>query len=278
MTETYCGKSCDDCKEKTALTCYGCKSGPGRPNSGECRIAKCCRSKGHQECATCNFSAGCSTLRAKDCMSEMRLNEKAAKKAKAAALKEEAHFFGKWIWVLFWLFIPSTIANVMEVIPIPVLATVGVVLAAVCALAYDLILIMLGQRERRYRIAGICMLIHSVFIIISGGAGLALIKIAVGIVGLVGMYYEYTAHACAIAEFDGDLAEKWMGLWKWHVRLFGAMIAGVVLAILSTTLGLLVTLAGSVGFVVVGIAKLSYLFKTAGAFTDYAYDPEAEQI
>ena len=56
MAETYCGKICAECAQKETLNCSGCKAGPGRQFGGDCKLAKCCRAKGHQECATCGFS------------------------------------------------------------------------------------------------------------------------------------------------------------------------------------------------------------------------------
>lgn len=68
MAETYCGKSCLECGQKDVLNCPGCKAGPGKQYGGDCELAKCCRSKGHQECSTCGFNGNCGTLRSKDRM------------------------------------------------------------------------------------------------------------------------------------------------------------------------------------------------------------------
>lgn len=48
MTDTYCGKNCEECASKEALNCPGCKSGPGSAWSGDCEIAKCRKDKGHE--------------------------------------------------------------------------------------------------------------------------------------------------------------------------------------------------------------------------------------
>ena len=60
MTKTYCGKDCEQCAFGRANGCPGCQNGPG--GSGECELAQCCRSKGHQSCDTCNFMQSCTTL------------------------------------------------------------------------------------------------------------------------------------------------------------------------------------------------------------------------
>lgn len=277
MAETYCGKSCEDCIEKKALSCYGCKQGPGRPNSGECKIARCCRGKGHQECSTCSFSGGCSTLRGRERMAEYRLNERAAKKAKAAAMEAEALFLSKWIWALFWLFIPQVIAGIMLVTEIPVLQIPGLIINDACTLVYGLILIKMGEEFRRFRIAGICLLVSAFLGWISGGSWEWLITFVAGIVAIVGVYYECTAYASALVEFNENLAEKWMALWKWYIRMFGVRIVGAVL-VLIPALGLPLMLVGIIGDLVVSIAKLNYMLKTAELFQEYAYDPVSEQI
>ena len=53
--ETVCGKSCEACAWKEPLNCSGCREDMGRPFSGPCDIAACCREKGHQRCETCAY-------------------------------------------------------------------------------------------------------------------------------------------------------------------------------------------------------------------------------
>ena len=48
MAETYCGKVCRECEQKEALSCPGCKLGPGKLYGGDCELAKCCREKGNR--------------------------------------------------------------------------------------------------------------------------------------------------------------------------------------------------------------------------------------
>ena len=57
--ETVCGKSCEACAWKEPLNCSGCREDMGRPFSGPCDIAACCREKGHRRCDTCGHLSGC---------------------------------------------------------------------------------------------------------------------------------------------------------------------------------------------------------------------------
>ena len=56
--EGICGKSCESCGWKDQLNCAGCQEDMGRPFSGPCGIAACCREKGHERCDTCPYVSG----------------------------------------------------------------------------------------------------------------------------------------------------------------------------------------------------------------------------
>ena len=281
MAETYCGKTCVECAQKEALNCSGCKAGPGRQYGGDCELAKCCRSKGHQECSTCGFSGNCGTLRSKDRMPEYRLKSIEAEKIREAAIAKRAPVLGKWLWILFWLIIPSSIASLMtnENIAgaIPSVFVPGQILSAICSFVYGFILIRLTSEEERYRTAGICALVSgavSVLIAcISGGPEVPtwtlLISIPAAIVAFVGEYNEFTAHSIVLTGLDNELSEKWSSLWKWYIGMYGAMLGSLLIIVIIPILGLLVTLAAAIGLIVVSILKLVYLYRTAKLFREY---------
>ena len=281
MAETYCGKSCLECDKKETLDCPGCKDGPGKQYGGDCELAKCCRTKGHQECGTCGFNGNCGTLRSKDRMPEYRLKSIEAEKIRLAAIAKRAPVLGKWLWILFWLIIPSSVASVLtnENITgaLPVVFVLGEVLAAICSFAYGFILIRLASEEEYYRTAGICALVSGVasvlIVCIAGGAEAPawtlLISIPASIVSLVGTYYEFTAHATVLTGVDNWLSDKWASLWKWHIGVYGAMLGSLLLVILIPILGMLVMIAAAIGVVVVSILKLVYLYRTAKLFREY---------
>ena len=113
MSETYCGKTCEGCKHKESLNCPGCKAGPGRQHSGDCELAQCCRSKGHERCETCGFNINCGTLRGRESVPEHRRWKIEADAEWKERLTRRAKILGKWLWLLFWLVIPSTVAGVL---------------------------------------------------------------------------------------------------------------------------------------------------------------------
>lgn len=281
MAETYCGKTCAECAQKETLNCSGCKTGPGRQYGGDCELAKCCTDKGHQECATCSFKGNCGTLRGKDRMPDYRLKSIKAEKNREATLAKRAPVLGKWLWILFWLIIPSSIATIMTneniAATVPVLFVPGQVLSAICAFTYGVILIKLGSEEERYRTAGICTLVGGAVSLliacICGGSEIPtwtlLISLPAAIVSFVGEYHEFTAHAIMLECFDSELSGKWSVLWKWYIGMYAATVGSLLIAVIIPILGLLVTLAAAIGLLVVAVLRLVYLYRTAKLFREY---------
>lgn len=285
MSETYCGKLCTECTQKEALACPGCNAGPG----GTCTIAKCCRQKGHENCSTCSFSAKCHLQLQKETMPQRRQAILQDKAAKAASLTKRATFYSKWLWPLFWLVIPNTIAGIMTNETIfkyfPSLFLPGSILQAVSTLAYGCILLKLSTEEYMYRIPGITTLICgaiSAFLSLAIGSpntdGAILFTLPAAILSLVSEYTEISAHSCILADLDGALSENWSSLWKWRIGLYGALLGSVVLMLfgpLLALLSLLVMLVASVGLVIISILKLVYLYQTANVFSDHLRDSES---
>lgn len=284
MAETYCGKNCAECAQKEALNCPGCKTGPGRQFGGDCELAKCVRTKGHETCDTCSFKGNCGMLRGRESMPDYRYRKMEAEAQRKAAIAKRAPVLGKWLWILFWLIIPGTIASIMTnetiVQAIPGLYFPGQVLNAVCSITYGAILLRLTTEESGYRTAGICSLIAggvSVLVALISGpsetpAWTLLLTLPAAIVAFVGEYNEYMAHAEVLIDVDRELSEKWRMLWKWYIGLFGGMIGSLLVLIIIPLLGALAMLAAAVGVIVVSVLKLVYLYRTAQIFR--AYTPE----
>jgi len=284
MAETYCGKSCSECEYQEALGCPGCKAGPGKQYAAECRLAKCCRDKGHSECATCEFCINCNTLRSRERIPEERLKRIENEKARKAAIAARAPFLGKWLWVLFWLIVPGTVASCMSIDYLrpylPGLYTAGLVLNAVTSALYGIILLRLAAEEDRYRTAGICVLISAavsalIFCIAGGDAvpgWTLLLSLPASVVSFVGKYNEFTAHSIVLTGVDNELSWKWTVLWKWFIGSFCAVFGSILVLVILPILGLLVMLAAAIAFLVVGIVQLVYLYKTASLFRNYSID------
>ena len=202
MAETYCGKNCAECSKREELNCQGCKAGPGRQFGGDCELAKCVRDKGHETCETCGFKGNCGTLRSRESMPDYRIRKIESEKMRKAAIAKRAPVLGKWLWIIFWLVIPSSIGSIMAhettAKILPGLFMPGQIINAICSLIYGAILLKLGSEEDRYRTAGICALIAGVSsalaAMINGGSDgatwILIFTIPAAIVALVGEYNE----------------------------------------------------------------------------------------
>ena len=143
-------------------------------------------------------------------------------------VRQGAPLLGKGVWILFWMFIPSILANIMSNETLiewaPVLYLPGQTLQIACLVIYNLVLLKMSPAERRYRNAGICGMISAgitvVLLFIPGSgesvAWTALLAFPAAIVAFVGEYYEYTGHAEVLSGADLILSEKWKTLWRWY--------------------------------------------------------------
>mgnify|MGYP003301995901 CR=1 FL=1 len=281
MAETYCGKICAECIKREELNCQGCKAGPGRQFGGDCELAKCVRDKGHEACETYGFKENCGTLRSHGSMPDYRIRKIEAEEMRKAAIAKRAPILGKWLWIIFWLVISSSIGSIMShettAKILPGLVMLGQIINAICSLTYGAILLKLGSEEDRYRTAGICALIaggvSAVVAIITVAAEEAtwtlLFTLPAAVVAMVSEYNEYMAHSAVLSGVDNELSEKWEVLWKWYIGLFLGMIGCILLMLIAPVLGAIVILGCAIGTVVVGILKLVYLYRTAKIFREY---------
>ena len=281
MAETYCGKTCAECTKKEQLNCSGCKVGPGRQFGGDCELSKCVRDKGHETCDTCSFKGNCGTLRSRESMPDYRIRKIEAEEQRKAAIAKRAPVMGKWLWIIFWLVIPSSIGSIMAhettAKILPGLFIPGQIINAICSLIYGAILLKLGSEEDRYRTAGICALIagasSALAAIINGGSDgatwILIFTIPAAIVAIVGEYNEYMAHSAVLSGVDNELSEKWEVLWKWYIGLFAGIFGSILLMLIFPVLGAIAVIGATIGTVVVSILKLVYLYRTAKIFREY---------
>ncbi len=277
MEVNYCRKSCEDCAYQAELNCPGCKAGPGNPWGGDCQIACCVRDKGHETCETCGFVGGCSKAMDRFRAPEQRRYQQQYEASKQAAIASRAKLLGKWLWVLFWLVIPASLAGLLENNTVASISRplyqFGIYLNVATSGAYGLILVKLHSVEPKYRTAGICLLISAGIQLLSaliGNLGSSLLLLLPGVIlGLVSTYQEYTAHSLVLVGLDNELSAKWERLWKWQIGLLGALLGCVLLLIISPLLGVLVMIAAAIGIIVVSIVKLVYLYKTAKCFRNH---------
>lgn len=279
MSETYCGKNCAECGRREELACPGCKAGPGRSFGGDCELAKCAKGKGHETCDTCIFKGNCGTLRGRESVPDYRIKSMEAEAQRKAAIAKRAPVLGKWLWLIFWLIIlsiPVTLLTNGSVVGVDTpIAIAGHIMSAAMSIAIGAAFWKMTVEEERYRTAGICVtiaaVINLVLELIPGiGEGIFLLaSIPAAIVGLVGEYNEYKAHAAVLTGVDNVLSEKWENLWKWYIGLFGGIFGSLLIMLLIPVLGALAILAATIGVVVVSILKVVYLYRTAKIFREY---------
>ncbi len=194
-------------------------------------------------------------------------------------------FYGKWLWILFWLLVPGLIASVMTsdmVLPTyPQLYLPGIILEYISSAAYGAILFKLGTECAFYRTSGICTLLGVAFsvaseLLVSTNADLAMASFALLftlpglIIGLVGEYNEYKGHETILGGLFRELSERWARLWRWYLGSIIAILGGSVLASISGSLGALLALGGTLVMTVVSIMKWVYLYRTAAFFRERA--------
>lgn len=273
---TYCGKDCGACLQREKLSCCGCRNGPGSKFEGDCVIAKCAQGKGHEACETCSFKENCSLLRSCARMADERLEKVEAEVKRKATIAEQAPVLGKWLWILFWLLIPSSVGSIMAheytLKILPALFWPGQVIVIATSLAYGGILLKLNAVDGRYKSAGIYALAATVVSTIAAmmnGSNWALtLSLPGAIIMQISEYHQYMAHSAVLSGVDETLADKWKVLWKWRIWILVGMICSGVILLLVPILGLLALLAALIGVLVVEIRKLIYLFRTAKAFRE----------
>jgi len=278
MTKNYCGKTCTECTLKDALDCPGCKAGPGQVG-GECELSKCCRSKGHNSCDSCNIQIRCSTFKSRERIPEYRLQMVQAQAEQEAAIARRAPRFHRLLRILFWLIIPGILASILTNSTVsqwlPTLYIPGVILNAACVLVYGIILLFLTPDDFRYRTAGICQILAGVISLVtiflpSDSKFLTLGASAVTLIcTLISQYRECNAHAAILAGADNYLSDKWSVLWKWWIGMYAAMFGSIFVAIISPLLSIILILAAAIGILVVFIVKQVYLYQSAKVFQCY---------
>ena len=197
-------------------------------------------------------------------------------------IADRAAILGKWLWILFWLVVPATIAGVMKNEKImnvsPGIYLCGQVINAACSIAYGVILLKLSAVDDRYHTAGICSLITagvSILIVLLFGTSEApswspIITLPAAGIGLIREYNEYSAHSSVLVGADDELSEKWTTLWKWFIRCTLGMIGSILLALFSPILGTVLLIGAAIGIVIVSITKLVYLYRTAKVFREFS--------
>ncbi len=194
-----------------------------------------------------------------------------------------AAVLGKWLWILFWLFVPVNIAGLLKTDKVldlsPGLYIAGQVLSVSCSVVYGAVLVRLSSAEKKYHTAGLLVLISAaasaLFAVFSGTGKVPVWAQSFNlIIGMISSYAECAAHSSVLAGVDNRLSEAWDMLRKWYLYCAIGTAGGVLLILmLAPLLGLLVSLAALLGVLVLSIISIVYLYQTAKACRNY---PSAE--
>ena len=194
----------------------------------------------------------------------------------------KAEELGKWLGILFWLVIPgiagSVLSNQAVVSWLPFLYLPGRIIGMATLCVYGYMLLKLSSESSRYRMAAICCLASAAvdagsFAIPEGffmAPLIGLLTVPVLILALYGEYSEYMGHSEILRTLDEGMSVKWKRLWRWYMYSLGVMIGSVLLVMLGPVLGITALLVGTVGALIVGVIKLTYLYRTAKMFREYA--------
>lgn len=190
---------------------------------------------------------------------------------------ERDRFLGKWLWLLFLMFIPGLIAAMMASGAVeesfPPVYTAGEILNFVITAASAWIMLMLSRESGCYRNAAMANVISaaaSLSLLVTGdymGEDMTMtMSAAVLLVLLYGTYQEYMGHADVTGGEFPQLSEMWNRLWKWTFVSYAVMLGSSLLVIVSPLIALLVMMVSGLLSLYVGIRKIVLLYQTAQAF------------
>lgn len=267
VPESFCGKVCSQCTYRDALQCRGCREGEGR-RYGACRVADCCRNHIYSSCRQCAEKSSCNKYRNIPGQQQSKMKTRLEVKNK---FNKCAPLMGKWVWVLFWLIIIQTVADILsqEFVAnwLPLVSKIGKIIAICCSLAYGIVLLKLHTITEGYRTAGVCAVISVMLDITKllffsdNGFGVVVSLVTI-VLALVSRYHEYMAHAYATEGISDDISSNWQSVWKLYIAMQAAMVISIIFASLGILLLLLVLLA----ICGLGVYQLILLYKTAELF------------
>lgn len=273
---TYCGKNCDECTYRDELSCTGCQSGPGRAIGGDCKLAYCCRDKGHEACETCELKRNCGTWLDRGSIPKQRMERRQEEQEKQDLVARRAPLLGKWLRILFWITVASLGINFMtentSASSIPVLRMAGQVCSYLCQFYIIYVLFIISKEHHYFRnaaiLTGISFAINILVVFITEDQIWLLLLIALLQVTLVLLadYFEYKANADVILIVDGRISEQWDNYWKWMLCSSIGVAASLFLVFLIPGLGAILSVISSVALVIARIKKLFCLYRSAEAF------------
>ena len=192
-------------------------------------------------------------------------------------LEEERNFLGKWLWIMFLLFIPEVLASFMTMeefgFPAFVVAS-GTVIALVSTFVYALALFKMSKIEPIYRSAALAQFLAMAAQLSIGitstqadPAVMGLMSLCVMVVSLYGQIQEFQGHVDIMKKANGAVSIEWNTVLKWYIASFFLGIVATILTLVAP---------GNIAFIftfvyicvefVVQVRKIMLLYKSAKVF------------
>ena len=279
---SYCGKDCEACAQRKKINCPGCQGVSKEAWPGRCSLAACAKAKGNRSCAQCIYATGCQKLKRKDREPMATLQRLQAEATGKRRKKEQAAFLGKWLWVLFWMFLPSLVAGLLTdptlTAQFPQLSLPGTVFSLAYTVAYGVILLLLSKECSKYKLAGAFViagglvgLLPSLISAAQYNSSLSLLLTLPGLaLSIAAQFMEFYGHSQVIEPYDNTLSLRWKQLWTWNLILTLVNFASGLLLSVSWFFGLVLGLLASVASLALLVLKLVYLYRTAQLFREKA--------
>ncbi len=275
MNSTYCGKNCEACEYREKLQCKGCKKGPGRELYGDCEVASCCREHSYNQCVECVNRTGCEKYNSASRKAYFRSIQIGSEEEQNEAKVERSESLGTKVRIIFFLSILQTIFSIMQLFEnksiIYLTGSIGLI---VIVIIYAIVLLLMAQDCNRFKTAGICNLIVALGSIVVGlfigGVPGVLLSLVLYILSCVALYQEIYGYSDSLSGISDTLSMKWSEIWKYLLICYIVMEVSPFLVALFPLLGILATIAGAIGLIIVEVMRLISLNDTANTFDTYA--------
>ena len=271
--DTFCCKDCSKCAQREALSCPGCKDGPGRAYSGDCPVARCCREHDRPNCWGCSLKNTCSITKNSFQLPHNRLIKLEAARKRRETMQHQAPIFAPVMIILFWLLIGAQVFGlIFEIAALVTDNTLpGQIMDVIVGIAMAMLVLRLKGEDERFRFAGLSFLYSSAVNFLSifvmqgrEGAGLLLLlSLPAAVLNYMAYYKLYIGFSDMMVLFDAELSLSWEKLWKLKIWSFAALVGGVFLVFILRGLALLIVLAGAIGMLVEVIWMLVLLYRSA---------------
>lgn len=288
MGTSYCGKSCETCTDKEALSCPGCKEGPGRFHSDECGIASCARAKG-THCMECTSLGECSKYRGKNRIAQQRLWDKQAEASEQqydnavdSYLKPRLHIMETWFRRLFKADLICVVAAIASLgfleDRIPVLKWIIAIAFCGGLIAAGMCYLKMADLSRKYYVtAGVAALVAAV---IRGFTFLTSVEVqlpnlwkilvvAAFTLELVHMLCVCRGNSLVMTLVDIDISRDWKRLSVWFLLVCGLQVISWFLVSKMVGLALYVDMIAKLPYYGVLVLRVAYLHKSGKACWEY---------